>query len=67
MWSGVMHLFHLNTLKWVIHSPEHLIKSLEVCQQARWEEEMHIQKEKRKKRENEEAKPEKAISTWFIF
>lgn len=23
-----MHLFHLNNLKWVIHSPEHLIKIL---------------------------------------
>lgn len=40
-----MRLFHFNNLKWVIHSLEDLIKKiLEVCQQALWEEEVHIKR-----------------------
>ena len=67
MWSGIMHLFHLNNLKWVIHSPEYLIKILGSLPAGTVEEGMRIQKRKERERENEEAKPAEAVYTWFIF
>jgi len=59
MWSGVMRPFYFNNLKWVIHSLQDLIKILEVCQQALWEEGMHIQRGMKRK-ENQEVKAQKS-------
>lgn len=59
-----MHLFHFNNLKRVIHSLEDLIKILEVCQQALWEEEMHNQRgAKGEKKRIKRQKPRKKHST----